>query len=514
MLKYVQTPAISLKVGMSANDVIAIVTPYPVDLDGVKLTFADFGDNPTFTVDPKISAFEEINGFTGITDNGDNAATLTGLTRNLLGKYPYTVSGSGGKQHGSSAVVVFSDNPQRFSGIIDYINSQSALGSVPATTVVPGIYIKATQAQIDAGTANVTYNAVSYPLGVTPDQLLLSGYGTRLPTANEKTLLTQLQASMPGVITQYGGRSAPTGWFLCDGSLISRTGSNAVLFGIICPSGTFTVTIATPAVFTKTSHGYVAGDRVHFTTTGALPTGLSLNTDYYVISAGLTTNAFEVALTPGGAAVNTTGTQSGVHTVYASAFGKGDGSTTFALPDLRSRVSVGLSATAPTETLSFEPASVTAAADTVTILNTIFPSQGQLVRLTSTGTLPGGLALATDYYIIRASATTIKFATSIANANSATAVDITDQGTGVHTITYTNLTHPVMGRVGGEENHELSISEMPAHTHLAGTTTGTGITSGANLSPSNTGTPTSSTGGDAPHNNMQPYIVVNYIIKQ
>jgi hypothetical protein len=84
--------------------------------------------------------------------------------------------------------------------------------------------------------------------------------------------------------------------------------------------GTFTVTIASPAVFSKTGHGLSIGDTVTFSTTGALPTGLTAGTTYYVISGGLTANAFEVSATLGGSAVNTTGSQSGTHTVTAEQF--------------------------------------------------------------------------------------------------------------------------------------------------------------------------------------------------
>lgn len=57
------------------------------------------------------------------------------------------------------------------------------------------------------------------------------------------------------------------------------------------------------------------------------------------------------------------------------------------------------------------------------------------VRLTTTTTLPAGLALATDYWTIRQSATTSKLASSLANAVFDTAIDITDDGAGTHTIT-------------------------------------------------------------------------------
>lgn len=153
--------------------------------------------------------------------------------------------------------------------------------------------------------------------------------------AGQPILIADLNTFLPeGVIMPYAGRAIPTDYLECDGSAVSRT-TYSGLFAKLCPSQTFTVTIASPAVFSATAHGLVAGDKVHFKTTGALPTGLSTNTDYYVISAGLTANAFEVSATRGGAAVNTSGTQSGVHTVYSSNYGKGDGSTTFNLPDLR-----------------------------------------------------------------------------------------------------------------------------------------------------------------------------------
>lgn len=61
---------------------------------------------------------------------------------------------------------------------------------------------------------------------------------------------------------------------------------------------------------------------------------------------------------------------------------------------------------------------------------------GTRVRLTSSGTLPAGLALATDYYVIRMSDTTFELATTFANAVAGTMINITDAGTGTHTVTW------------------------------------------------------------------------------
>lgn len=57
------------------------------------------------------------------------------------------------------------------------------------------------------------------------------------------------------------------------------------------------------------------------------------------------------------------------------------------------------------------------------------------VRFTTTTTLPAGLALNTDYYLVRQTATTALVASSLANARANTTIDITDTGTGTHTLT-------------------------------------------------------------------------------
>jgi hypothetical protein len=100
---------------------------------------------------------------------------------------------------------------------------------------------------------------------------------------------------------------------------------NSLLFTInslnAVTAGTCTITIASPAVITKTAHGLLADTPVVFSTTGALPTGLTAGTIYYVLSSGLGADSFEVSTTVGGSAVNTSGSQSGTHTVtVVSAF--------------------------------------------------------------------------------------------------------------------------------------------------------------------------------------------------
>lgn len=91
-----------------------------------------------------------------------------------------------------------------------------------------------------------------------------------------------------------------------------------------------TMTIATPCVVTWAGHGLYDGATVRFTTTGALATGLTANTDYFVTYVDA--NTFKLSTTlanqVAGTFINTTGSQSGVHTAENYTTGRGTGAGT------------------------------------------------------------------------------------------------------------------------------------------------------------------------------------------
>jgi len=80
------------------------------------------------------------------------------------------------------------------------------------------------------------------------------------------------------------------------------------------PTGTTcTITVGAPTEINLNTHGFNAGDVIKFTVSsgGSLPTGMSTLYNYHVLSTGLGANVFRISLTPGGTAVDTSGTTVG-----------------------------------------------------------------------------------------------------------------------------------------------------------------------------------------------------------
>lgn len=207
-------------------------------------------------------------------------------------------------------------------------------------------------------------------------------------------------------------------------------------------------------------------------------------------------------------------------------YGAGDGSTTFNVPDPRGRALV-IAGTGLMEE-SFAAAAVTVATDLITVQSNVDRwITGMKVSVSTTGTLPAGLVSLTDYYVIRASATTIKLATTLANAVAGTAIDLTAQGSGTHTLTHT-LAVRAIGDKGGEEEHASTVAEMASHRHKlwgcgsSGGTVATGLgdaasksvmgntnAAGSSYIDTNNGVPLiENTGGSGAHNNMPPFLVI------
>jgi len=390
--------------------------------------------------------------------------------------------------------------------------------------------------QVNNPTFNLTLNASATAAKtiVKGNQLVLAG-GDMPPVAmlmyrtgtNNWTLLNPFYGALQaGDYVDSGNPTLTrTGFLLPDGSAVSRTTYAALLTGLT-KFATFTITIAAPGVVTWNAHGIPENGEVTLATTGALPTGIGASIKYFV--KNVTTNTFELSATPGGTSITTSGTQSGVHTGTFYPHGAGDGSVTFNTPDRNGRSRKGQGA--GSFAISVDAAQVSAGTDAFTIpSNTDSIVTGMQGQFTTTTTLPTGLALATNYWLVRASATTFKVATSLANAQNGIVIDITAAGTGVHTFTQTLSTRTV-GQKGGEEAHAMSSTELLAttvtggshtHTYTSPNLTQASVGAGGVISTQTLGATTGASGsltmnpfgGNVAMNNESPYGVDTFWIK-
>lgn len=100
---------------------------------------------------------------------------------------------------------------------------------------------------------------------------------------------------------------------------------------------TFTLEASEPTEVNWADHGLLAGQPVIFSNVGgALPTGITSGTVYYVLATGLTTGVFTFSATPGGAAVEASVAGSGTSTASAPPAGMIDMFYGLALPGARS----------------------------------------------------------------------------------------------------------------------------------------------------------------------------------
>ena len=126
------------------------------------------------TIDPQSSNKEFIS-FTGITQNSDGTATLTGVTRGLGFSYPYTASSTLKQPHSGQSILILSNPPQFYVNqfILSNTVSTSSVSTIISSTtpwrydLVPTNHANGTYVSTTSELASVAYvNAVSFAGGV------------------------------------------------------------------------------------------------------------------------------------------------------------------------------------------------------------------------------------------------------------------------------------------------------------------------------------------------------------
>jgi len=448
--------------GASVGDTSLILKSFK-DINGVNITMADLGSVAYVTLEPGNGNLEEQISFTGVTQNANSTATLTGV-KTVLFKSPYTETSGIAKTHAGSTTAILSNTAGYYQQFVHLANTetitgkktfpnddvsnagiatdtdtavatnfitlgqlsrQAISGASNAATTVKGIVQLPTQAQVDAKTTTGSTGAL---LALTPDK-------------QRSTLLSDYVADT-GSANAYAIAPSPTVSALTAGQRFS--------FKV----KTTNTTTSTLAVNALAGTMILKQDNATALGAGDLLAGQIVEVEYNGVngfqlmtpSASLTLPGL-IQMYGGSAAPSgwllcdgssyLRSDYPSLFSVLSTTYGNADGSH-FNVPDLRGRVPIGV------------------------------------------GTGTGGGAAGTGL------------------------------PTGGSALT-------IVARAGwkGEETHTLTTPEIAAHTHTYWNATGSGGSPnpGGGSSTADNGGTTSSTGGNGAHNNIQPVMGVQFIIK-
>lgn len=144
--------------GVSASQNTITLTNFDIAGDTQNLTMTHFGDKGCGTLDPGHTTRQEFISFTGITQNADGSAQLTGVTRGLLPVSPYTASTTFQASHSGGSSFVISNSPPCFYEDYASLSDNEAITgawTAPDPTAAQGL---ATKSYVDT---NVSGGAVT-----------------------------------------------------------------------------------------------------------------------------------------------------------------------------------------------------------------------------------------------------------------------------------------------------------------------------------------------------------------
>lgn len=133
-------PVQSLKhllAGSGINSTVTSITVRTLQFpDGSNITMTEFGDIGYATIEPGTTRVENIS-FTGITQNSDGTATLTGVTRGVDFHTPYSGDAARAMTHSGGTTIIFSNSAAFYKNILLNPTIAATIDALYTFTTVP-----------------------------------------------------------------------------------------------------------------------------------------------------------------------------------------------------------------------------------------------------------------------------------------------------------------------------------------------------------------------------------------
>jgi len=213
---------------------------------------------------------------------------------------------------------------------------------------------------------------------------------------------------------------------------------------------TCTISVATETVITTTLiHEQQPGNPIRFRVSegGTLPTGIIANTVYYILTSGFTPNSFKISAERDGTPINVTGAGSGTFSFNTYGLARTTLRENYDYVDFTTLGYQPFRGSQTTFTVGFpaNPTFVTSVGHGLTI--------GTVIRLITTGNLPGGVSVLKHYFVHNI-LDADRFEISATIGIGSNPVTFTGVGTGVHSY------GRVLGEVGDTSFAVQSLSTL------------------------------------------------------
>lgn len=260
------------------------------DPNHTKISMSMFGSVGYAVIDPQTSKIENVS-FTGVTQNANNTATLTGVSRGLSFYSPYAASTTLALSHSGGAYLILTNSAAFYGKEFAFVNNPSFITSPWYFTDPPTFYNAATSTNQAASVAYV--NGVAFG-------------GTLIPKAFGGTGVTGFPAGSfiydDGLGTTLKASSSPTfGWITATSTVGTNNFAGPIVsIGANTFTGTSTINSIILATTTITSLNATTARLGTITGNGAGITGITTPRYTYSTTTGLTTNGVGAGKTASG----------------------------------------------------------------------------------------------------------------------------------------------------------------------------------------------------------------------